>query len=289
MLRPLLASDPQPRRKRAALIAILAVALALVVTCAVALLRSARQLDRSIGQVQRVGEARVHLDALQRLVLEAETSQRGHLLTGLDDFLAAEADAAHQVPARIDALGQAVPADDAEAHALLDELRRAALAKVANLRAVLDLAARGGRGEAASIVAAGSGIASMARFRGLAETLDAHLAGGQSRMAANLLNDARFRSRLILLLLAANVALVAAVVALAWQYSRMRGVVRIVSHSRTIEHEGEWITYAAYLDRRFGVQTSRGITGADVEKLGWVRTPPGARPHPACRRRSGRC
>ncbi len=278
-----------PKRSRAVLIAILAVALVLVVACAVALFRSSHQVHRSIQFVQGIGEARMHLDALQRSMLEAETSQRGYLLTDVESLLTVCAEASHAVPGQIEALDREL-SEDAAVRAVFGELRQVALAKLVNLRAVLDLAARGGRGEAASIVAAGSGRDLMDRFRTLATALDTQLADTESTIQAQLLRGARFRSRLLLVMLAANVVLVAAIVALSRQFARMRSVVRMVSRSPTIEHEGEWITFETYLDRRFGVKTSRGVTCADAEKLGWVRTPPGApsstRAHAACRRRS---
>lgn len=277
-------NDLPPKRRRAVLIAILAVALALVVTCAVALLRSSHQLHQSIARVHELGKARAHLEALQRLVLQAESDQRGYLLTGGESHIAFTGDSSRRADEHLDAMEGSVQ-NDAQTRAAFAELREASTTMLANVNAILDLASRGGR--AASILASGRGAEGADRFHRVATDLDARLAREESTIQERLVREAQFRSGLILVLLAANVVLVTAVAALAWQFVRIRSVAQIVSLSPTIEHEGEWITFEAYLDRRFGVKTSRGVTSKEVARLGWVRPPSrassGVRSQPPCR------
>ena len=55
---------------------------------------------------------------------------------------------------------------------------------------------------------------------------------------------------------------------------RVAGFVTMCAWSRTIEYEGEWITFEQYLERRFDVQTTHGISPAERRKaLGELKKP----------------
>jgi len=47
---------------------------------------------------------------------------------------------------------------------------------------------------------------------------------------------------------------------------RVAGFVTMCAQSRTVEYEGEWITFELYLKRRFHLDTSHGISPAVAEK-----------------------
>ena len=44
-------------------------------------------------------------------------------------------------------------------------------------------------------------------------------------------------------------------------------LVRVCAWSRTVEYQGEWISFEQYLQRRFNVNTSHGISPAEAEKV----------------------
>ena len=44
-------------------------------------------------------------------------------------------------------------------------------------------------------------------------------------------------------------------------------LVTLCAWSKTVRHEGEWMTFERYLDRRFGLMTSHGISPKAIEKL----------------------
>jgi hypothetical protein len=48
---------------------------------------------------------------------------------------------------------------------------------------------------------------------------------------------------------------------------KVEGLVTMCAWSRTIEYEGEWISFEDYLQRRFGIRTSHGISPAEAAKL----------------------
>ena len=47
---------------------------------------------------------------------------------------------------------------------------------------------------------------------------------------------------------------------------RFTGLVTVCAWSRTIEYQGEWISFEEYLKRRFNLDTSHGISPAEAQK-----------------------
>jgi hypothetical protein len=48
---------------------------------------------------------------------------------------------------------------------------------------------------------------------------------------------------------------------------KVEGLATICAWSRTIEYEGTWISFEEYLQRRFGIRTSHGISPMEAAKL----------------------
>ena len=111
------------------------------------------------SQASRAGEIAIAADALFTALLNAETGQRGYLLTGeepyLEPYRQAEAEVA-RATTRIATLAEARPADD-PLHAVLAELLGAAAAKRGELAQALRRFAEAGREDAIASVREGSG------------------------------------------------------------------------------------------------------------------------------------
>lgn len=48
---------------------------------------------------------------------------------------------------------------------------------------------------------------------------------------------------------------------------RVEELVTVCAWSRTIEYDGDWVSFEEYLQRRFGIRTSHGISPAEAAKL----------------------
>ena len=48
---------------------------------------------------------------------------------------------------------------------------------------------------------------------------------------------------------------------------RVESLVTVCAWSRTVEYRGEWISFEQYLLRKFGINTSHGISPAEAEKM----------------------
>lgn len=60
---------------------------------------------------------------------------------------------------------------------------------------------------------------------------------------------------------------------------RVEGLVTMCAWSRTIEFEGKWLSFEDYLKRRFGLDTTHGISPEEARKaLDGIRTADGAAP-----------
>lgn len=70
---------------------------------------------------------------------------------------------------------------------------------------------------------------------------------------------------------------------------RVQALVTVCAWSRTVEYEGEWISFEKYLLKRFNVNTSHGISPAEAEKMFGMKVPaddedkPAAAPAPAAK------
>jgi hypothetical protein len=62
---------------------------------------------------------------------------------------------------------------------------------------------------------------------------------------------------------------------------RVQSLVTVCAWSRTVEYEGEWISFEKYLLRRFNVNTSHGISPAEAEKAFGTKAPADSEAKPA--------
>ncbi|MGH8016722.1 MAG: CHASE3 domain-containing protein [Opitutaceae bacterium] len=78
---------------------------------------------------------------------------------------------------------------------------------------------------------------------------------------------ARFGSAWLLLFFGVNAVFAGATLLLAMRMSRLQRFAKVCAWSRTIEYEGEWLSFEQYLERKFKIQTSHGISPGEAAKL----------------------
>jgi signal transduction histidine kinase len=124
--------------------------------------RNGRTLER-VAAIQSLGTL------VQNILLateDAETGQRGFLLTDQESYLGPFNRGQTLLPALLDELGRALPAD-----ARVSVLRQAVAAKIAELQQTVDLVRRSDRAGALAVVATNAGKAEMGRIREVAAVL----------------------------------------------------------------------------------------------------------------------
>jgi signal transduction histidine kinase len=124
------------------------------------------------GQVRHALEVESQLNRVQTLVTDAETGQRGYLLTGRDVYLQPFLDAKNQVLGQIDTLAQQT-AGDPDQQDRAGNLRTLAIAKLAELERTVTLRSSGHTDEALAIVNDDSGNQLVTQIRAVVADMQA--------------------------------------------------------------------------------------------------------------------
>lgn len=147
--------------------------LVLVAVAASAAWQAGRNAD-ALARASATQALRTQVAGILISAQDAETGQRGYLLTENPDYLMPFRAAQAQLPLQVGRLGQALPGD-----ARIQALRQAVQAKLAELRRTIDLVRSGQRGEALALVNTDAGRQAMADIRDaiatIAQGLDAQL------------------------------------------------------------------------------------------------------------------
>ena len=132
----------------------------------VALLQAASAAREAREQVRQTGEALTALRQTMRLVLDAETGQRGFLLTDDKRYLEPFERGRRELAGAIDGIADAVGADAAESQArAVTRIRRLTTAKLEELSRTVQLARDGRMADALAIVRTDEGQSLMEQIR----------------------------------------------------------------------------------------------------------------------------
>ena len=126
--------------------------------------RNVQVLRENSQRVLQSNTVVIALDELFSTVQDAETGQRGFLLTGADRYLQPYRDAVAAVPARLDAVAGLI-ADNPEHQAALAQVRGRIDAKLAELRQTVDLRRSSGAAAALEVVTTDRGKVEMDAIR----------------------------------------------------------------------------------------------------------------------------
>ena len=126
--------------------------------------QSLRSREAAVGDIVRTYELRSAVRRVLALAVDAETGQRGYLLTGREEYLRPYLEARKELAEALDALSsmsQVYPAQGAD----VAEARRLAQMKLAELNQTVDLYRRGETSRALAQVESGEGRALMDQLR----------------------------------------------------------------------------------------------------------------------------
>lgn len=125
---------------------------------------SAERLSRHYAQTRHTHEVIVALETLLSTLKDAETGQRGYLLTGEDSYLAPYEDSRQQLSSQLETLRTLV-AEDAGQVGRMAELESQTNAKLQELARTVELARAGNRDGALDVVRSDAGKLLMDQFR----------------------------------------------------------------------------------------------------------------------------
>lgn len=159
-----------PRRGPLGILFVLA--LGLLAVDAVITFFNVRAIEHAGAEVARSREVIVALERVLSLLKDAETGQRGFLLTGEEDYLKPSRDAAMAIDAQLGRVA-ALTADNPEKQARVDSLRRASAEKLRELERAIAVRRQGDPERALDLLKSGRGTRAMDEARRLAAELGA--------------------------------------------------------------------------------------------------------------------
>jgi len=156
--------------KRLLWVIMLSLVAGVVVLNAYVTYRNTKTLARGTAASAHSRDVQNAIDDVLRTVIDAETGQRGFLLSGRESYLAPYEAAKDVIDARGSALKTTI-ADNPEQVAYAEKLMTLVALKFAELRETLDLAKAGRRSEADAIIARDEGMMLMSDIRSAADTM----------------------------------------------------------------------------------------------------------------------
>ena len=246
------------KKKRAVLAVALIAPFCLLVLLAAIALRSITHAEAGARAVLTTHNFLASLHATASLVKDVETSQRGFLLTGRDDFLDSYLHAIAHLPASRKALAEFVAATPDEA----DRFARLEAAISRKLRFVDDTITmrRLDPNAAIRMIEEGEGKRAMDDIRGVVREMHAH---ETARLAARTGDSERrhnFEYYAALGILALELVMLGTVVLLLYKMKQLRQLVTVCAWTKEVKHEGRWVALEEYLKAKFNFDTSHSIS-----------------------------
>jgi CHASE3 domain sensor protein len=127
--------------------------------------RSIREMNENDGMVRHTYEVQRHLDNVLAYITDAETGQRGYLVTGKPEFLEPYEEALPKIGREVDEVARLMADNPAQQQRLSRRLRPAIAAKLAEMANALQSRRDSGAEAAARMVADGGGKRAMDEIR----------------------------------------------------------------------------------------------------------------------------
>jgi CHASE3 domain sensor protein len=213
----------------------------------------------SFEWVSRTLEIQRELATVEARISEAESGQRGYLLTGQTGFLAPYNAATSEVRTRLANLRRLVADNSAQLRRLLiiESLSRT---KLAELDSTIKLERAGRRDQAVSIVKTTHSDSLMTAIRSSLQSMTAEEASLLRGRQKVLVTELRHGDLISLALAAALFLMLIALLVIARGAEHYRNLVTLCAWTRSVEYEGEWISFEEYLRRKFNVSATHGIS-----------------------------
>ena len=254
------------RLPRPALAAALLLPIVLIGIPAALAVRAERALEQSFRWVTHTLAVQRAVQSLANSLLDVETGQRGFLLTRRDVYLEPYDAGRSRVGQQVSDL-RTLTADNAAQQQSLDELQPLIRERLGLIDETIALERRGEHDAALEIVNTDRGKNSMDRIRGLVRVMDdeeQRLLWLRRRDASK---EAGRTSFMLFALLAASAACGGLVFYLVQRLAKVEPVINMCAYSRTVEYEGEWLSFEEYLRRRFKIETTHSMSPAEFERL----------------------
>lgn len=228
-------------------------------------LRTERQTRESAALVERTLAVDHHIQGVLGALLDAESGQRGFLLTQREYYLEPYHSAVARLPMEMEALRQ-LTADNPVQRENFRQLNTLMVEARWLLTQTIALQQFGKRAAALELVHTDRGKNAMDEIRRVLASMAAVENGLLVVRQEKLTAHARTGSITMLALVGLNTVFAGATALLGYRLSLAQRLVKMCAWSRTIEFQGTWMSFEEYLQRRFGLAVTHGISPAEAEK-----------------------
>jgi CHASE3 domain sensor protein len=253
------------QKKRALIGVALAAPLLLLLLLAVIALQSTASVEAANATVLHTYRALSQVDSTLSLMKDAETGQRGYLLTGREEFLEPYQEALEQLPAVREQL-KATIGHEARYTGRLQLLDALIEQKLAFMKRTISVRAEDPTA-AMLLVQQGEGRRRMNEIRRVVATV----VRDEKAQLALRLNETDKRRDLqhsaALAILAADVLILGVILLGLYKLQQLRELVTVCAWTREIRHEGRWLRLEEYLKAKFNYDTSHGLSERAAEQL----------------------
>ena len=206
------------------------------------------------------------LEAFLSCVNNAETGQRGYLLTHKESYLEPYEQA---ISRRVDLLHtlRQLTSDNPQQQKNIDLLEPLVNAKFAELAQTVALERAGDHAGALDIVMNDFGKNTMDQIRVLVGGMHDMERGFLQQREEAYQQTARSNSELSGLVITIGIGFALAIFFLLRRLEQMQEMIKICAWSKLIEYEGEWMSIEEYLTRRFKLQVTHGMSDVEAKKM----------------------
>jgi len=214
---------------------------------------------RHTGMVEeQIGQLLSHID-------DAETGQRGYLLTQRDNYLEPYNAALISIGEDVEMIRQLTAADPVQ-QAHINNLSSLIQKKMLILARTISLQKEGQHDQALAVVNTNEGKRVMDSIRKLIDAMRDE-EGRPSQVRDARLTAQAFSNRAVTVsLIGVNVLLIGAVAFLVWRLCKYKNALTVCAWSKKVQYEERWIPFEQFLEMRFGIKTSHDLSPEELAK-----------------------
>lgn len=222
-------------------------------------LENARQL------VDRTFILKRDLALLLRTVVDAETGQRGYILTQREEFLEPYDEALVNVPIIRERIAETII--DPTAREIFRKVGDAIEARMKYSADVIEMQRNGDHEQTIALIRTGKGKALMDIVRARVDEFEKRQDYLLGVRQAQHHRTAQINQEVSWSLITLDLLFIGMMAYFLTKLRRAEAMLHVCAWSQTVEYEGEWLSYEEYLLRRFGIKTTHGISPAEAEKF----------------------
>lgn len=229
--------------------------------------KSGNDFRNSRDRVSHTRTVLLDLESLLTCMVDAETGQRGYLLTHQDSYLEPYRHSLVFSHDQIQTLRQLIW--DPGQQKNLARLEPLMQSKFDELAQTIALEQRGDHAGALQIITGNSGKNTMDEIRATIRVMQAGETNLYQQREDAYQRNLQINNEMSALLLALGLGGVIAVIyfSMLRRMERMKEMITICAWSKLIEFEGEWLSMEQYLSRRLHARVTHGISRVELEKM----------------------